>query len=83
MHTRRNFIKISSLGIGATALLGGSIQWSRSASSKNITVGSKSLMVGMKIPTYCEVCFWKCAGWTYVTPNNEIQKITENEDDTQ
>ena len=34
MHTRRNFIKISSLGIGATAIAGGTIQWAVGASSK-------------------------------------------------
>lgn len=32
-------------------------------------------------PTYCEVCFWKCAGWTYVDKKGEIRKIIGNNDD--
>ncbi len=83
MHTRRKFIKISSLGLGAAAIAGSTIKWAMGSSSQNISIGSQSLAFGKKIPTYCEVCFWKCAGWTYVTPNNQIQKITGNADDPQ
>lgn len=32
-------------------------------------------------PTYCEVCFWKCAGWTYVDKNENIRKIIGNKID--
>jgi thiosulfate reductase/polysulfide reductase chain A len=31
-------------------------------------------------PTYCEICFWKCAGWTHVR-NGEPYKITGSSDD--
>jgi thiosulfate reductase/polysulfide reductase chain A len=54
-----------------------------SASSKNGSKDSQSLASGKKVATYCEVCFWKCAGWTYVTPNGEIKKIIGNDDDPQ
>ncbi len=78
MHTRRDFIKIGSLGLGATALTGGVANWVIGASSTK-PVGS-----GLrKVPTYCEVCFWKCAGWAHVTADKKIQKITGHADDPQ
>jgi thiosulfate reductase/polysulfide reductase chain A len=84
MHTRRKFIKIGSLGLGAAALTTGLANWVvGSASSKNGSKDSQSLASGKKVATYCEVCFWKCAGWTYVTPNGEIKKIIGNDDDPQ
>jgi len=84
MRTRRDFIKISSLGLGAAALTGGMVNWVvGSNSSKNLSTASQSLAHGKKVSTYCEVCFWKCAGWAYVTPDNQIQKIIGNADDPQ
>ena len=78
MHTRRDFIKIGSLGLGATALTGGVANWVIGASS------AKPIGPGLRrVPTYCEVCFWKCAGWAHVTPDNKIQKITGHADDPQ
>lgn len=71
------------MGIGATAIAGGTLKWAMGNSSKNLSTGSPTLAFGKKVPTYCEVCFWKCAGWTYVTPNNQIQKIIGNELDPQ
>lgn len=35
----------------------------------------------MRTPTYCEVCFWKCAGWVYKDENGRIKKIIGNNDD--
>ena len=84
MPTRRDFIKISALGLGATALTTGLVNWVTGASSSSeLSKGSQSLLSGKQVPTYCEVCFWKCAGWAHVTPNNQIQKITGNNDDPQ
>ena len=84
MHTRRKFIKIGSLGLGAVALTSGVVNWvAGAASAKNSSNGSQSLASGKKVATYCEVCFWKCAGWSYVTPNGQIQKIIGNDDDPQ
>ncbi|MCD6346161.1 MAG: molybdopterin-dependent oxidoreductase, partial [Bacteroidales bacterium] len=34
-----------------------------------------------KTPTYCEVCFWKCAGWVYKNDKGNIWKITGNDED--
>ncbi|HEY3370641.1 MAG TPA: molybdopterin-dependent oxidoreductase [Prolixibacteraceae bacterium] len=84
MHNRRNFIKISSLGLGATAILGGTIKWAVGATSSQALSGVlKSSPIWKKIPTYCEVCFWKCAGWAYVTEAGTIQKILGNDNDPQ
>ena len=84
MHTRRKFIKISSLGLGATALTGGMAKWVIGASGpKSFSNGSKSAAAFRMVPTYCEVCFWKCAGWSYVSEEGQIQKIIGNNDDPQ
>ena len=34
-----------------------------------------------RFPTYCEVCFWKCAGWAYVKENGDLWKVIGNNDD--
>ncbi len=34
-----------------------------------------------RTPTYCEVCFWKCAGWVHKDEEGKIRKITGNEED--
>jgi thiosulfate reductase / polysulfide reductase chain A len=42
----------------------------------------KKLKVDLKrTPTYCEVCFWKCAGWVYKTSEGKIWKIVGNDED--
>ena len=82
MQTRRKFIKISSIGIGATAFAGGMAKWVIGANSpKNVSIGPNSLATLKPVPTYCEVCFWKCAGWSYVDEKGDILKIVGNEND--
>ena len=81
MRTRRDFIKICSLGLGATALTGGTVKWVVGASAPK--ADPKNFKGVRRVPTYCEVCFWKCAGWSYVTENGEVQKIIGNGDDPQ
>ena len=34
-----------------------------------------------RTPTYCEVCFWKCAGWVYKNEKGDIWKIIGNDED--
>ncbi len=34
-----------------------------------------------KVPTVCEVCFWNCAGWTYLDKEGNIKKIIGNDID--
>ncbi len=84
MKTRRDFIKISALGLGATAAIGGVGKWvfgSPAAGFQNTDESSSGQL--KRFPTYCEVCFWKCAGWAYVNQDGGISKITGNEDDPQ
>lgn len=34
-----------------------------------------------RTPTYCEVCFWKCAAWAYTNEDGEIVKLIGNDID--
>ena len=79
MASRRKFIKISSLGAGGISLgipaFSGLI---KNISSENDDPVYKSMR---RTPTYCEVCFWKCAGWVYKHDDGEVWKIIGNDDD--
>jgi thiosulfate reductase / polysulfide reductase chain A len=79
MTNRRQFIKISALGAGALAVGGGAY----TAVQKIISSGElKNLTVDLtRVPTYCEVCFWKCAGWVYKNKEGKIWKIVGNDED--
>jgi thiosulfate reductase / polysulfide reductase chain A len=81
MKTRRDFIKISALGLGSVALAGGTLKWVWGSGSDKTIPAASSLPRLSRYPTYCEVCFWKCAGWVYLDENGSIRKITGNEDD--
>lgn len=69
---RRDFIKISSLAAGG--LIASTPIWAE-ATPPYQQRGVK------RIPTYCEVCFWKCAGWVWYTKNGKPFKLTGNEND--
>jgi thiosulfate reductase/polysulfide reductase chain A len=81
MKTRRDFIKISALGIGGMAIAGSAIKWARGVgqAEKGALQGSQPNLT--RYPTYCEVCFWKCAGWVYLNDDGKIQKVIGNEAD--
>lgn len=34
-----------------------------------------------RVPTYCEVCFWKCGAWAYTNDQGKIVKLIGNEAD--
>ena len=82
MKTRRDFIKISAAGAGVAALGLSPLSWDGvnklSASNEQKPVSDDEMT---PYPTYCEVCFWKCAGWTYVDKKGEIKKIIGNKED--
>ncbi len=77
MRTRRDFIKISSLGIGGMALglsacdLTKEVKWSEKTGLQALN----------RVPTYCEVCFWKCAAWACTNSEGKIVKLEGIEDD--
>jgi len=82
MKSRRDFIKISTAGAGAAALGLSPLKW---GGLENLNAAEDMNAVSEEdmtpYPTYCEVCFWKCAGWTYVDKKGEIRKITGNKED--
>ena len=79
MTSRRDFIKISALGAGALVAGTGTYKITKALSSPEKV---KKLVVDLKrTPTYCEVCFWKCAGWVYKTSEGKIWKIIGNDED--
>ncbi len=78
--TRRDFIKISSLS--AAGIFAGA-KYLQSAIPGNSTKLSEIGNFNLKrTPTYCEVCFWKCAGWVHKNEDGSIKKIVGNDDDT-
>jgi thiosulfate reductase/polysulfide reductase chain A len=84
MKTRRDFIKISALGLGATAAMGGAAKLVFGDPVADFLSNPDDETAPLKrFPTYCEVCFWKCAGWAHVNEKGLIQKITGNNDDPQ
>jgi thiosulfate reductase/polysulfide reductase chain A len=79
MTNRRDFIKITTYGAGALAMAGGFFEAVRAFSSPGKV---SSLSVNLtRTPTYCEVCFWKCAGWVYKNEAGKIWKIVGNDED--
>ena len=77
--SRRDFIRISALGT-AGAMYGSKLLFA----NDSIFSSSKELPYLKPVdlertPTYCEVCFWKCAGWVHKNEKGEIKKITGND----
>ncbi|MBC8320368.1 MAG: molybdopterin-dependent oxidoreductase [Bacteroidetes bacterium] len=80
MKTRRDFIKISAAGAGVAALGLSTLHWNGVKAQEN-TQHPVSDEEMTPYPTYCEVCFWQCAGWTYVDKKGSIKKIIGNKED--
>ena len=78
MASRRDFIKISGIGIGGIMLGGNAAYQAMAQTFSKSGLGSATLY---RTPTYCEVCFWKCAGWVYKNDTGDIWKIVGNEED--
>lgn len=76
MPTRRDFIKISSLGFGGMAL-----GLSACSLGKEAAALAGGTAMYSRVPTYCEVCFWKCAAWAYRDQQGEIVKLEGIEND--
>lgn len=77
MANRRDFIKIGALGMGALAFGGGALK----AFSEILSEADLKAAGLTRTPTYCELCFWKCAGWVYKNQAGKIWKIIGNEED--
>ena len=74
--TRRQFIRISVAGAaGAAAAAGG---WRLRGGGLPVLGKNPSREAPAATPTYCEICFWKCAGWVHKDDNGEPWKIIGN-----
>ncbi len=78
--SRRQFIKIGALGAGSLALASSSFNLVKGSSILDKISGSKK-EEALRTPTYCEICFWQCAGWVYKDNEGDIQKIVGNAED--
>lgn len=76
--SRREFIRISGLGAGGLALSGALSTHLKGLSACNAEASPAARVT--ITPTYCEICFWKCAGWVHLR-NGRPWKITGNEID--
>ncbi len=82
MKSRRQFIKISAAGAGAAAIgLHALDVKGFSFFGDEEAVGPVSDEEMTPYPTYCEVCFWKCAAWAYVDKKGKIRKVIGNKND--
>ena len=75
---RREFIKLAGLGTGAFMTgTSAATPWSifNESGKELLKYGSSTAT-----PTYCEICFWKCAGWVH-QQNGKPWKIIGNPDD--
>jgi len=79
MTSRRKFIKISLYGAGAL-VVGAGVYKAAALFSRPPKTGKLKVDL-TRTPTYCEICFWKCAGWVYKTSEGKIWKVVGNDDD--
>lgn len=74
--SRRKFLKVSGFTIGAAAVASGLHPIVKGANKLN-----KDKVKGItKIPTYCDICFWKCGAIAYLK-DGEFWKIEGNPED--
>ena len=76
---RREFIKIAGAGTGSL-VLGSQLMHAAPISDAQADQLIETGNGVERTPTYCEVCFWKCAGWVY-KKDGKPWKIVGNPDD--
>jgi thiosulfate reductase/polysulfide reductase chain A len=79
--SRRKFIKISALGLGGVAASASAINMFGANTYLEDVVKESVAKKLKRTPTYCEVCFWKCAAWVHSDNQGNIQKIIGNDTD--
>lgn len=78
--SRRKFLKISASTIAVASMAGGAAAAIKSGAEK-IDRKHSALQKGIqKIPTFCDVCFWKCGAIAYLK-DGELWKIEGNPED--
>ncbi|MFQ5709841.1 MAG: molybdopterin-dependent oxidoreductase [bacterium] len=83
--TRREFIKIGGLGLGGLTFGGALARTLYSGFAGQPALAGPALTGAVegavsRTPTFCEICFWKCAGWVH-TIDGQPWKIIGNEAD--
>ena len=76
--SRRDFIKITSLTAAGIML---TPQLAKLLADNGYDFRKFKRLNLKRFPTYCEICFWKCAGWVYTDEKGEIWKIIGNDED--
>src|SRR5512135_3591495 len=76
MHSvsRRRFLKITGAGVGTAAA--GSATFQAACSRASSTTGAPHTGI-RKVPTFCDICFWKCGAIAYVR-DGRLWKIEGN-----
>ncbi|WP_337866102.1 molybdopterin-dependent oxidoreductase [Ignavibacterium sp.] len=72
--SRRRFLKISSATIATAAILTGATKTFVKGADK---INKEKVKGIQKIPTYCDLCFWKCGAIAYVK-DGELWKLEGN-----
>lgn len=79
MTNRRDFIKISALGLGGLSLGYGGMSMLKASSLAQYTRSPE--WATKAIPNFCEVCFWKCAKWVNLDEDGNIRSLKGIDDD--
>ena len=80
MASRRQFLKSTAMGLGGISLGLSAFKYVSDFSGLKESTGELKINL-VRTPTYCEICFWKCAGWVYKREDGSIWKITGNDED--
>src|SRR5210317_937700 len=75
--SRRRFLKISGATIATAAALTGCAKTVVKGADK---INEKNIKGIKKIPTYCDLCFWKCGAVAYVR-DGKLWKVEGNPED--
>ncbi len=80
MSSRRQFIKSSVFGLGGLTV--GLYACNSFTDFAGLQKSAGEIKINLiRTSTYCEICFWKCAGWVYKTKEGNIWKIIGNDED--
>lgn len=80
MASRREFLKVSAIGFGGLLVTTTGLKLQAAISDLNTRADTLNINL-TRTPTYCEICFWKCAGWVYKNEDGKIWKIVGNDED--
>ena len=77
--SRRRFLKITGATFGAAVAVSSLSEVVKGAEKVEVKTGKKVKGI-QKIPTYCDICFWKCGAIAYLK-DGKLWKIEGHPDD--